>query len=57
MIKAVLLDLDNTLLEASDSCFVQGYFHLVERYFRDNMNYDGMYNALINSVRAMYMPS
>lgn len=56
MIKAVLLDLDGTLLLNDDAVIVPAYFDAVDRYFRTHLQRAGMRQALIDSVRAMATP-
>ncbi|MFZ4815059.1 MAG: HAD family hydrolase [Phototrophicaceae bacterium] len=56
MIKAVLLDLDDTLLFNDDQVFVPAYLQAVERYFQATFNYSGMSKHIRTSLKAMMAP-
>ena len=51
MIKAVLLDLDNTLLRNPDAVFAPQYLTLAEAFFADYWKMDGLSQALLKIVR------
>lgn len=51
MIKAVLLDLDNTLLKNSDSVFVAEYLRLVDTYFQKRWDIPGLSHLLRSVIR------
>lgn len=53
MIKAVLLDLDNTLLANPDNVFAPAYLHLAEQYFGQAWSVDGFSQVLLSTMRAM----
>jgi len=53
MIKAVLLDLDNTLLHNPDEVFAGAYLQLVDDYFRKEWQYDNLSGVLLQTIRAM----
>lgn len=55
MIKAVLLDLDDTLLRNPNQGFVPRYLHLVDHYFEERWG-KKIAATLITSVRAMMEP-
>jgi FMN phosphatase YigB (HAD superfamily) len=52
MIKAVLLDLDDTLLQNPDSIFVPAYLALADTYFADYWQHPGISKALLQAVQA-----
>jgi FMN phosphatase YigB (HAD superfamily) len=52
MIKAVLLDLDDTLLHNPDSIFVPAYLTMADTYFADYWQYPGISKALLQAVQA-----
>ncbi|MEM9954197.1 MAG: HAD-IA family hydrolase [Chloroflexota bacterium] len=52
MIKAVLLDLDNTLLRNPDHEFAKAFLDLFEQHFR-NANYDAPSQKLHSAIQAM----
>lgn len=56
MIKAVLLDLDNTLLHNPDDTAVPAYLALVEQYFSQCWGMSDMSQAILKSMRAMTAP-
>lgn len=56
MIKAVLLDLDETLLHTGDQAFTRAYLALAESYFAQQYQRPGMGQALIGSLQAMASP-
>ncbi len=56
MIKAVLLDLDNTLLHNPDTAFVQAYLGLADDYFRKRWRFAGMSRVLLEVARALAAP-
>lgn len=53
MIKAVLLDLDNTLLGNENAIFVPQYFRLADQYFLEEWAQPGMSRALSQVVAAL----
>jgi FMN phosphatase YigB (HAD superfamily) len=53
MIKAVLLDLDNTLLRNPDLPFAEQFLGLIEDYFADVWQFQGMADLFLRSLRAM----
>jgi HAD superfamily hydrolase (TIGR01549 family) len=52
MIKAVLLDLDDTLLRNRDSAFVPAYLDLVDIFFRAEWGFNSMSQVLRNVIQA-----
>ncbi|MEO1287392.1 MAG: hypothetical protein AAFV93_06460, partial [Chloroflexota bacterium] len=52
MIKAVLLDLDNTLLHNPDHVFAKAFLDLFEQHFR-NAGYDAPSQKLRSAIQAM----
>ncbi len=55
MIKAVLLDLDDTLLHNPNQGFVPAYMHLIDRYFKQHFG-SPVSNALLQGVRTLSKP-
>jgi FMN phosphatase YigB (HAD superfamily) len=53
MIKAVLLDLDNTLLRNPDEVFAPAYLALAEDFFVDYAGYKSMSRSLLNVIRVL----
>jgi len=53
MLKAILFDLDNTLVLYDEARFYQGYFRSIEKLFADVMPADFFVERLISSVRAL----
>jgi FMN phosphatase YigB (HAD superfamily) len=53
MLKAILLDLDNTLILFDEARFYQGYFRKIETLFQDIMPPDKFVHQLIMATRAM----
>ncbi|MDX1994820.1 MAG: HAD-IA family hydrolase [bacterium] len=53
MIKAVLLDLDNTLLVNPDHVFAPAYLQLAEEYFQKAWGYSGFAQVLLGTMRVM----
>jgi FMN phosphatase YigB (HAD superfamily) len=53
MIKAVLLDLDNTLLHNPDNTSVPAYLALVEQHFSQRLGITNMSQPILKSMRAM----
>lgn len=53
MLKAILLDLDNTLILFNEAEFYQGYFRKIEQRFSDLMPPDKFVERLISATRAM----
>lgn len=53
MIKAVLLDLDNTLLQNNDESFAAAYLHLVDDYLRQRWKHTEMSSVFLTAVRAL----
>lgn len=53
MLKAILLDLDNTLILFDEARFYQGYFRKIETLFQDIMPPDKFVQQLIMATRAM----
>lgn len=56
MIRAVLLDLDNTLLANPDRAYVDAYLSLTEQYFAEIWNYHGMARLLRETTRRLTTP-
>ena len=56
MIKAVLLDLDDTLLLNSDTAFIQAYLHAAEQFFTSTYNRPNMSQDLLQTLAAMQAP-
>lgn len=50
MIKAVLLDLDDTLVKVSDS-FVSAYLHLADSFFHERWGHEQISNTLLHFAR------
>jgi FMN phosphatase YigB (HAD superfamily) len=53
MLKAILFDLDNTLVLFDEAQFYQGYFRSIEKVFEDLMPADMFMERLISAVRAL----
>ena len=53
MLKAILLDLDNTLILFDEDRFYQGYFQRIEKLFLDIIPPDKFVERLISATRAM----
>jgi FMN phosphatase YigB (HAD superfamily) len=53
MLKAILLDLDNTLILFDEARFYQGYFRKIEKLFKDIMPPDKFVKQLIIATRAL----
>jgi len=53
MLKAILFDLDNTLILFDEANFYQGYFKQIEPLFEDIMKADKFRNRLISATRAL----
>ncbi len=53
MLKAILFDLDNTLILFDEARFYQGYFQRIERLFKDIMPADQFVDRLISATRAL----
>lgn len=53
MLKAILFDLDNTLVLFDEARFYQGYFRRIEKLFADIMPADKFVERLISSTQAM----
>ncbi len=56
MIKAVLLDLDNTLLHNPDDKSIPAYLALIEQHFSRQWGIDNTSQAILKSMRAMTSP-
>ncbi len=56
MIKAVLLDLDNTLLHSQGAVFTAEYFRLAEDYLSSAWEQNNIANALLASFKALAGP-
>lgn len=56
MIKAVLLDLDNTLLHNPDASFANEYLRLADEYFLARWHIAGVSRTLLEAIRAMAGP-
>ncbi len=56
MIKAVLLDLDDTLLLNSDTTFIQAYLQAAEKFFTNTYNRPNMRQDLLQTLAAMQAP-
>lgn len=56
MIKAVLFDLDNTLLGNSNAVFVPEYLRLADSFFRQRWQLEQISQALIQATRTMIAP-
>lgn len=56
MIKAVLLDLDDTLLHVNDPVFVQEYLHLADTFFESYWHHPAISRTLIDIIRASSQP-
>lgn len=53
MLKAILLDLDNTLILFDEERFYQGYFQRIEKLFSDIIPADEFVGRLISATQAM----
>jgi FMN phosphatase YigB (HAD superfamily) len=53
MIKAVLLDLDDTLLINPDSTFIPAYLQEIDNFFVETISYQGASKAIIAAMKAM----
>jgi FMN phosphatase YigB (HAD superfamily) len=53
MLKAILFDLDNTLILFDEARFYQGYFRKIEKLFTDIMPADILVERLISATRAL----
>lgn len=53
MLKAILFDLDNTLVLFDEAQFYQGYFRSIEKVFEDLMPADIFMERLISAVRTL----
>ena len=53
MLKAILFDLDNTLILFNEARFYQGYFRKIEKLFTDIMPADKFVDRLISATRAL----
>jgi FMN phosphatase YigB (HAD superfamily) len=53
MIKAVLLDLDNTLIRNPDQIFAPAFIRLVDQFFTEQFELTGMADALRMAMRAV----
>ena len=53
MLKAILFDLDNTLILFDEARFYQGYFRKIEKLFTDIMSADEFVKQLINATRSL----
>lgn len=53
MIKAVLLDLDNTLLHNPDEVFATAYLRLVDEYFQARWQFSSLSKYLLQTIGAM----
>lgn len=53
MLKAILFDLDNTLILFDEARFYQGYFRKIEKLFTDIMPPDQFVERLISATRAL----
>ncbi|MBC7871670.1 MAG: HAD-IA family hydrolase [Chitinophagaceae bacterium] len=53
MIKAILLDLDNTLITNPDHIFAPAYLGLAEEFFAERWQFLGFSQVLVNTMRAM----
>lgn len=53
MIKAVLLDLDNTLLGNADYVFVPAYLQCIDLYVQTTLGYNNISKALVKTVQAI----
>jgi len=53
MLKAILFDLDNTLILFDEAIFYQGYFRRIEKLFADIMPADNFEELLITATRAI----
>ena len=53
MLKAILFDLDNTLILFDEARFYQGYFRKIEKLFADIMPADEFVERLISATRAL----
>ena len=56
MIKAVLFDLDNTLLGNANDIFVPSYLHLADTFFHERWQVANISQLLIQATRAMLGP-
>ena len=53
MLKAILFDLDNTLILFNEARFYQGYFRQIEKLFTDIMPADQFVERLVGATRAL----
>ena len=53
MLKAILFDLDNTLILFDEARFYQGYFRKIEKLFTDIMPADKFVKRLISATPAL----
>jgi len=53
MIKAILLDLDNTLIANPDHLFAPAYLGLAEEFFEERWRFSGYSQVLVNTMREM----
>jgi len=56
MIKAVLLDLDNTLLRNPDAAFAAQYLSLTDQYFEQRWQFPNISKIILKTIRAMGTP-
>ncbi|MBZ0286893.1 MAG: HAD family hydrolase, partial [Anaerolineae bacterium] len=56
MIKAVFLDLDNTLLYNPDDIFAPEYLSRAEQFFAELWGYTGLAKVILQTIRAMSDP-
>lgn len=56
MIKAILLDLDDTLLANPDHQFVPAFLDAVETYFHEQVGVSGVRDIIRMSIQKMYAP-
>lgn len=56
MIKAILLDLDNTLLRNPDSVFAAQYLALTDQYFQHLWQFPNISQVMLQTIRGMATP-
>lgn len=56
MIKAVLLDLDNTLLRNPDEDFARAYLGLADRFFEERWNFSEFSHLLLRGIQSVVTP-
>jgi FMN phosphatase YigB (HAD superfamily) len=57
MIKAVLLDLDNTLLENPDEAFANAYLQLIDSFFHERFGVQSIRSHVLTALRHLHEPS